>query len=101
MGDNEIIEGEIVQRGDSFDVGHEIEQYQQPQPTSISSLMSNPKALMGMLNLDDSQAENVSAILAGAGGAAGYKWLRKYIGDELAAAAGAGLAAYITKKLLK
>ena len=99
MNDHEVIEGEIIQRGDSFDVGHEIEQYRQTKP-EISNLMSNPKALMSLLNLDDKQAENVAAIFAGAGGAAGYKWLRKYVGDELAAAAGAGLAAYIAKKFI-
>ena len=98
MDNHEVVEGEIIQRGDSFDVGHEIEQYR--QKPEISSLMSNPKALMSMLNLDDKQAENVAAIFAGAGGAAGYKWLRKYVGDELAAAAGAGLAAYIAKKFI-
>jgi len=66
----------------------------------IRSLLSNPGSLQGMFKLSPGQAENVRALVVGAGTAASMKYLSKHIGDELAAIAGAAVTAYAMKKLL-
>ena len=93
-----VIEGEVVEKSDSFTLGHQIEQPQIPQGNPE---VLNPRALMGMLNLNESQAENVGALVTGAGAAAGYKFLRKYFGDELAGIIGAAAGAYVYRKIRK
>jgi hypothetical protein len=103
-----IVEGEFhevpsgspyVSRGDSFDIGQS--EAKRPNQTALAEFIANPSGLAGALGLTSKQAENIASIVAGAGAGAGYKYLSKFIGGELAAALGGFLGAYVSGKLIK
>ena len=87
-------------RGDSFDIGSGASREMVPKDM-FSEFISNPKGLANILNVTPKQAENIASILAGAGAGAGYKFLAKYIGGELASALGGFLGAHISGRILK
>ena len=59
----------------------------------------NPQKLGGLLQLQPEQAQNVKALITGAGTAASVKYLGKQIGDVPAALLGAAATAYVVKKV--
>lgn len=89
-------------RGDDFDIGQpsragtmdDVEVHAVQQPFNTQSLTSQ-------LGLSAEQAENVMALISGAGTAAAVKYLGKLFGPEIAAAIGGALAAHVGKKLMK
>lgn len=70
-----------------------------PNSNMLMELIQNPQAIRQKFNLDERQTKNVKALLVGSGAAASVKWLGDSIGDELAAAGGALLSAYIARKI--
>ena len=65
----------------------------------ISTISKNPGILKDKFGLNDDQAQNVEAILVGSGTAASVKYLGKHFGDEISAIIGAGVSAYVAKKM--
>lgn len=66
----------------------------------LAAIIENPTALKQLLNVTDQQSKNIRALLAGAGAAAGSKYLGDQLGEELSAALGAFAAAWIGKKII-
>lgn len=95
------VKGEIVRPRDSFDLGQAGDRLSPASTDVIYQLVSNPKKLIGSLGLTPQQAENITSIISGAGAGAAHKYLARHIGDELAAAAGGFLAAYLAKRVLQ
>lgn len=97
---------EIVRRGDSFEVGSNIESPSGAgnplKPTGMfMELLNNPSVLSKNLHLTQKQADNIASVLTGGGAAMGYKYLSKLFGPEIASAMGAALAAHVVKRLVK
>lgn len=92
------MERQITRRGDSFDIGEDIPEDNEV-PASLANI--NPQQLISNLNLTPEQAENVRALITGAGAGGGYKFLSKYLGDEVAGAIGGFLGAYVAKRVVK
>ena len=89
------ISKEVIRRGDSFDIGTEQAESQ------ILEILQNPTQLASMLNLTEKQASNIVSIMAGGGAGLSHKFLSEHIGDELAAAVGGFIGAYIGKRIFK
>lgn len=96
------IEGEVIGRGDGFDVGEGHEETRMTGggiPDSLMDVLTNPSKIMKSLNLTRKQSENIASIIAGGGAGVGYKMLSKYIGGELASAIGGFLGAHLAKRI--
>ena len=96
---NTLKELGVANRGDSFDIGGEVESYDNPQE-AISTYLSNPKQLGQLFHLTDKEAENVCALITGGGSALSYKMLSQYIGSELAGAVGGYLGGLVARKVV-
>ena len=90
---------EVIRRGDSFDIGSE-QASQAMGNFDIAQIIQNPGQLANILNLNEKQATNVVSVLAAGGAGLSHKFLSEHIGDELAAAVGGFLGAYIGKRLI-
>jgi len=66
----------------------------------LLKLMQNPSALRNLFQLNDQQAENVRALLAGGGTTLAVKMFSRYVGPELAGAVGGFLGGYVSRRLL-
>ena len=96
----ENISRELVRRrGDSFDIG-ELTQGPQEQDM-IVRIMQNPTQLQDLLNINEEQAENIRAVLVGAGAGVSTKYLSKHFGSSVAGAFGAFLSGIIADKIMK
>lgn len=95
----------IVSRGDGFDVpGFQNQQpgfNQQPQGISIGGGQINPLEILNGMDLNQYQAENIRAIIAGAGAGLATKWLSRHIGSSLAAGIGGAVAGMLADKITK
>ena len=89
---------ELVRRGDSFDIG-ELAKSSQEQDI-IVKIMQNPSQLQELLNIDEAQAENIKAVLTGAGAGLASKYLAKHFGDAVAGGFGGFVGGIIAQKLL-
>ena len=102
---------EVVRKPDAFDVieikARDITPGQRsdeeiivPQNQDVlQRIIENPAALLGTLDLTESQAENIASVIAGSGAGLGYKYLNKIFGSEISAMIGAGIGAYIARKM--
>ena len=87
---------QIIRRGDSFDIGTDI--VKQPE---VLNILQNPGQLENLLDLTESQAENLRAVITGGGAGLASKFLSKYFGDEIAGAIGGFLGAHVAKRVVK
>ena len=98
----DIPDTRIVQRrGDSFDIGQMTPQTQQPTQPELIRILQNPNQLVNTLGLTPEQAENVRAIVTGAGAGVASKYLSQLIGERMAGAVGGFLGGFLSEKLLK
>ena len=90
-------------RNDSFDIGTPGQNNQSIQTSQdpIIEIITNPEKLNTVLNLTPRQLRNIRSILIAAGTGSAHKYLSNLIGDEPAAILGAGLSAYLVKRLVK
>lgn len=89
--------GELVRRrGDGFDIGELVPQEQD----MIVKIMQNPQQLQDLLNLNEKQAENIKALVTGAGAGIASKYLAKHFGDAVAGGFGGFVGGLIANKLL-
>ena len=90
---------EPVRNPDAFDVGHNIQQYnqqgQQIRQDPITEIVTNPTRTIQSFDLTENQLENIIAFIAGTGAGIGAglatKHLSKTFGEEFAAALGGAL----------
>ena len=77
--------------------------YEPPRTSAnpLSAIIENPAALKSLLGISEEQSRNIRALIAGAGAAAGSKYLGEQLGEELSAAIGAFAAAWLGKKILR
>jgi hypothetical protein len=100
---NEVLEGEIVREGDSFDVGHDTagpsRSVSSHDPLTI--LLSNPSKMIELLGVTPDQADNIKmAAIAGGTGLA-YKKLKKYVGPQVASVLGAWASTWLVENLFE
>ena len=62
-------------------------------------LATNPGAIKDKLQLSETQAQNVSAIIIGGSTGASVKYLGPVVGNEIAAVLGALTSAYVSRKM--
>jgi len=92
------VDRELVRRGDSFDIG-ELTESPEEQDTLIR-IVQNPQQLQELLNIDEAQAENIRAVLTGAGAGLAHKYLSKHFGDAVAGGFGGFIGGLIANKVL-
>ncbi len=90
-----------IRRGDGFDIGEVVTDDGDSNSDNIINIIQNPNKLVESFGLSDKQAENVKALLIGAGTATSNKLFSKYIGDELSAVVGAAISSHVIKKIIK
>ena len=93
----EILRKYAVQRGDSFDIGREVTE---PKEPDVISVLQNPRALAGVLNITVKQAENLRATITGTGAGLASKFLSQYFGEEIAGAFGGLIGGYVSRRIL-
>ena len=85
-------------RGDSFDIGELAETEQEPE-NAIIKIVQNPKQLAELLNINEAQAENIKAVITGAGAGLASKYLARHFGGAVAGAFGGFIGGLISQKL--
>lgn len=96
---NERVGHELIKRrGDSFDIG-EITESPQEQDI-IVRVLQNPRQLADMLNVTEEQANNISAVITGAGAGLASKYLGKHFGNAVAGGFGGFLAGLVAEKIM-
>ena len=89
-----------VSRGDSFDIGTDVEEYGGGGSDMLTKLISNPKGLIGNLDVTPKQAENIRSVIVGGGTGLAHKYLSRTFGDEIAGGIGGFISGWIAKKLV-
>ena len=98
----EVIQRHTVQtRGDSFDIGENINEQSFGGDSQIIEILQNPAKLAQSLNLTKKQAENIAAMITGGGAGVSSKYLSQYFGNEIAGAIGGLIGGHIARKLMK
>lgn len=93
-----------TRRGDDFDIGspnQEPGHSSAPGEIHITEVISNQNSILQAFGLSGAQADNVIALITAGGAGAATKYLSKIFGPEIAGMIGAGLAAYLGKKIVK
>jgi hypothetical protein len=109
--DNEPIEGEVVRKPDSFDVGqHYVDQGQiQGVPAggavsgknaALAALLANP-GFINQLGLTPKQKKHVRSMIGAAGAGLSMELLASTFGPIIAGAIGGALGGYVSTKVIK
>ena len=88
----------VSRRGDSFDIGSLAESSQEQD--IIVKALQNPGQLQDLLNIDETQLENIKAVLTGAGAGLASKYLARHFGSAIAGGFGGFVGGLIAEKLL-
>ena len=88
----------VQRRGDSFDIGDITEA--PVEQDAIIRIMQNPGQLQDILNITESQAENISATITGVGSGLAAKYLGKHFGNAVAGGFGGFLAGLVAEKVM-
>lgn len=95
------IDGEVLTPSERLqELEEEIARLKSGGNGALSQFLSNPGALQRQFNLSPEQAQNVRAILAGAGAGLAVKYLGPIVGESIAGAIGGYFSPIIARKVL-